>query len=272
MRHPNLSDIVTRPSPPPEWVVPGLLHKGTLVVVAGQAGVGKSVLSLALSVAKATGYPFLGRDLTQGRVLYFDEENSKPDFEEYLRWVWRGLGRPNPKYLDENIRMERFSLAEQSHQFEGHFRYMTEAAKEFQPELIVIDTATPACHIQDENDNAMATKAIQGLRGVQQAAPGSCILILKHARIDSDAGTSTVRGAKAWIGATDATIFHMGIPGGPRTDGLRDSRLVPEKIRAFGLTNNLRIKPQWIESQGERGLELSGHLEVKESTATKSDG
>lgn len=264
MREKNLADIVTRPSRPPDWVVPGILHKGTLVVLAGQPGVGKSVLSLSLAMAKVCGYPFLGRDLSQGRVLYFDEENSRPDFEEYLRWAWRGMGRPDPKHLD-NLRMERFSLAEKSSSFHGHFKYMIEAAREFQPELVIIDTATPACQIKDENDNAMATEAIQQLRAVQQASGNATLLILKHAKVDNESGVHTVRGAKAWIGATDATIFHMGVAGGPRTDGLRDSRLVPEKIRAFGLTSTLRIKPQWVDSQGERGLELSGHLETKES-------
>lgn len=255
MREKNLADIVTRPSRPPDWVVPGILHKGTLVVLAGQPGVGKSVLSLSLAVAKASGYPFLGRDLTRGRVLYFDEENSQPDFEEYLRWAWRGLGRPDPTLL-ENLQMERFSLAEKSSSFEGHFRYMRECATQFQPELIILDTATPACQIKDENDNAMATSAIQHLRAVQQAASGSCMLILKHAKVDTEHGTHTVRGAKAWVGATDATIFHMGTPT-KRVDGLRDSQLVPEKVRAFGLQETLKIVPSWTGDLDGKGLELS---------------
>ena len=110
-RERTLSEIVTTPSPPPDWLVPDLLHRGTMVILAGDAGIGKTTLSYTLAVAKATGQPFLGRPVTPGRVLYFDEENSEPDFEEYLRWVWRGLGRPTPSLLDENLRMERFRLA-----------------------------------------------------------------------------------------------------------------------------------------------------------------
>jgi RecA-family ATPase len=256
VREKDLANIVTRPPRPPDWLVPGLLHKGTMVVLAGSPGSGKSVLSLCLAVAKATGFPFLGRDLVKGRVLYFDEENSQPDFEEYLRWIWRGLGRPEPSLLNENIRMERFSLAHAARNFRGQYNYMEQCAKEFQPELTIIDTATPACQIKDENDNAMATEAIQQLRTVQQASEESCMLVLKHAKVDQEHGTHTVRGAKAWVGSTDATIFHMTVPGKERLDGLRDSQLVPEKIRAFGLQATLRIHPTWIGPQDDKGLQL----------------
>jgi RecA-family ATPase len=256
VRQSDLAEIVTRPSRPPDWLLPGILHRGTIVVLAGQAGIGKSVLSLSLAVAKATGYPFLGRDLEAGRVLYFDEENSQPDFEEYLRWAWRGLGRPPADVLDKNLRMERFSLSSRV----GHWQYMVDCAREHQPEFVVIDTCSPACQIKDENDNAEATQAVTHLRLMQAAAPNSTVLALKHAKIDIENGTYTVRGAKAWVGATDATLFHLAVPGKPRTDGLRDSQIVPEKIRAFGLRAALKIKPSWVEVNGERGLSVEASI------------
>lgn len=257
----TLSEIVTTPSPPPDWLVPGLLHRGTMIVLAGEAGIGKSTLSYMLTVAKATGQPFLGRPLTPGRVLYFDEENSQPDFEEYLRWVWRGLGRPDPSLLDEHIKMERFSLTATAPR---HFEYMAETAKEWQPELIVLDTATPACRIRDENDNGEASFAISQLRRIQLATgPLTTFLILKHAKLDHEDGRRRVRGAKIWIGATDATIFHLAVAGRPRKDGLRISRLEPEKVRAFGLRTPLRLIPSWVGEGPQKGLMLAAELEIE---------
>jgi RecA-family ATPase len=133
---------------------------------------------------------------------------------------------------------------------------MKGVADEFKPDLIVIDTTTAACQLKDENDNAEATEAIQKLRGVQRLN-GSCMLLLKHAKVDIENGTQTVRGAKAWVGATDATLIHMVASGKPRTDGLRDSQVVPEKIRAFGLQGTLKIKPSWVDINGEKGLSLA---------------
>lgn len=251
----DLQDILTRPPEPPDWLVPNLLHRNTMVVWAGQPGVGKSFLSLTLAVALATGVPFLGREVKESRVLYFDEENSKPDFEEYFKWVWRGLGKPDAGKVVRNIRAERFSLAEAP----VPQAYMLAAATDFRPDLIVIDTTTAACQIKDENDNGEATEAIQRLRQVQRVND-STMLLLKHAKVDLENGTHTVRGAKAWVGATDATLIHMvaTVHGkAVRTDGLRDSQVVPEKIRAFGLQGTLKIKPSWVGTDGEKGLSLS---------------
>ena len=83
------------------------------------------------------------------------------------------------------------------------------------------------------------------------------MLLLKHAKVDVENGTQTVSGAKAWVGATDATLIHMVAQGKVRTDGLRDSQVVPEKIRAFGLQGTLKIKPSWTDVSGEKGLALS---------------
>lgn len=234
-----------------------------MVVLAGEAGIGKSTLSYALAVAKATGRPFLGRPIEPGRVLYFDEENSEPDFEEYLRWVWRGLGepttRPRPTLLDEHLKMERFQLAAAAPR---HFEYMADIAKKWKPELIIIDTATPACCIRDENDNGEASMAISRLRGIQRATgPRTTFLILKHAKLDHADGQRRVRGAKTWVGSTDATLFHTAVVGGPRKDGLRTSRLEPDKVRAFGLRGYLRIVPRWVGNGDQRGLVLNAELE-----------
>lgn len=265
----TLSEIVTTPSPPPDWLVPGLLHRGTMVILAGDAGIGKTTLSYTLAVAKATGQPFLGRPMPPGRVLYFDEENSEPDFEEYLRWVWRGLGRPTPSLLDENLRMDRFRLAATAPR---HFNYMLETAIAWKPELIILDTATSACHIIDENDNGEANAAITRLRGVQRAAgPRTTMLILKHAKLDPSSGQRRIRGAKVWMGSTDATLFHLANPGQPKKDGLRPSRLEPEKVRAFGLRAPLRIVPAWVEAGTEKGLSLTEGKKYSDESLAPSE-
>lgn len=252
----KLSDIVLAPSPPPDWLVPDLLHRGQMIILAGEAGIGKSTLVYTLAVAKATGGSFLGRPLDAGKVLYFDEENSQADFEEYLRWVWRGLGEPKPTLLDDHLQFERFQLAAHAPK---HFEYMLEAARTWQPELIVLDTATPACQIFDENDNGEATRAISHLRGIQQAVdPSMTFLIVKHAKLDHEDGHRRIRGAKTWVGSTDATLFHLASPGRKRNDGLRASCLEPEKVRAFGLRHPLRIIPSWTGTDEQKGLTLKG--------------
>lgn len=249
----NLDELLGSEVVKPQWVVEDMLARGTLVIVAGEPGVGKSVLSYALAFAVASGVPFLGRTTRPTSVLYFDEENSYPDMAQYCQWVWRGLGCPPVPMLKERLRIEHFSL---NRDWEP---VMLNAAVEHRPGLIVVDTATPALQIKDENDNAEASLKIQALRRAQRAAANdTTVLVLKHAKINDEEGyRRTVRGAKTWLGQADAVIFHTRAVGRPRKDGLSKTYLHPDKSRAFGLKDEITVLPAWTDGE-PRGLTLTG--------------
>ena len=153
-----------------------------MIVLAGDAGVGKSMLCYSLAVAQASGRIFLGRQLYMDKVLYFDEENSRQDSDAYHRRVWIGMGKPAIDVLDANLCLSHFSI-------NGNpGMEMTRAASNWKPGLIIVDTANAACCIDDENDNAKASKAIKMLREVRAASgrPECVMLILKHAKVTHD--------------------------------------------------------------------------------------
>lgn len=251
----DIPTLLAQPDAPPSWVVEGLLLQGQAIALAGEPGVGKSILAYTLALAVACELPFLGRLTATGPVLYFDEENSYPDALEYLRWAWRGLGCPAIQQLNR-LRFEHFSLAGKGVQ---RWEYMETCASAHHPLLIVIDTATPACNIQKEEDNAEASRAIRHLRRVQAVAGPQCaLLILKHAKFTHEKGDRrTVRGAKTWEGELDALLFHTAPPGARRKDGLRPSFLEPSKVRAFGLRQQVRIEPAWVTTDSGKGLAFS---------------
>jgi len=241
----------------PPWIVHGFIPQGHLIILAGEEGVGKSYLCFVLAVAAASGLPFLGYPTEPTRVLYFDEENSKYDHAQYLQWAWRGLGCPPIGDLTERLRIEHFTLSRAwQEQMEG-------IVKPWQPGLIIVDTVTPALNIQEENDNTEGGKAIQALRRLQGLTQGrASIILLKHAKFTGeDHARRTIRGAKVWLGATDATYFHVLNRGRARVDGLRGTQIIPEKSRAFGLRGIIRVKPKW-EDHGGKGLSLKGELDM----------
>ena len=250
----DLTALLQAPAAEPSWLVPDVLLQGQMAVMAGEPGVGKSVLAYALALAVALDVPFLGRPVAPGHVLYFDEENSLPDLQEYLRWLWYGLEHPALTHATR-LHLFHFSLLGQPHRY----AFMAQLAHQHGPALIVIDTATPALDIQDEDKNAEASRAVSNLRKVQAAAGPACsVLVLKHALLTHEKGTRrTVRGAKAWEGATDGLFFHVASAGRPRKDGLRASHLEPGKVRAFGLRQELYIEPAWVGTGATRGLLLS---------------
>lgn len=238
------SEILSNSEPPKaDWLVPDMICRGSMIVLAGDAGVGKSILCYSLALALASGTKFLGRKLDHDRVLYFDEENSRADSDAYHKRVWLGLGSPSVNDLDSNLFLHHFSLTEK------YGVDMARAAAETKPGLIVIDTANAACRIDDENDNAKASTAIKTLRAVRLASgrPECVMLILKHAKVTHDKKGNEyrdIRGAKTWKGELDGLIIHTAPAGRPSFNGkYRHTFLWPYKSRAFGLTQPIEIVP-----------------------------
>jgi len=224
------------------------------VTVHGAPGVGKSFLSINLGFCVAHGLPFLDRPVKQGRVLYFDEENSRPDAVSYLRSIWRGLGSPDIEATVNNFAYDHFRVCGQM----DRFSYMTQRAAQVQPSLIIIDTATTVCGIKDENDNAEASRVIAKLRAVRAACTQEpTMLILKHEKFSHEPlADRTIRGAKTWLGEVDMVIYHSRAPGRTPKNGLRPSILKPDKVRAFGLKQTIKILPAQVAG----GVALSGEI------------
>jgi RecA-family ATPase len=251
----KLAEILTTEDPDPAYIVDGLLYQGQMVVVAGEPGVGKSFLQYTLAMSVAAKLNFLGLPTKAGKVLYFDEENARPDLQQYLRQIWRGLGQPSIPELEKALFIEHFALSGQS----NRFQYMAEVASRIQPSLIIIDTVTPVCAIKDENDNAEASRSMRALRRVKEVAGPECAMILlKHSRFTHDPNDrQTIRGAKDWLGSSDAVWYHKVAVGKPRTDGLRNCRIFPDKVRAFGLRDEIHVIPHWVGSGAQKGVVLN---------------
>ncbi len=246
---------LTSVEPVVTWILPNFIPRGTLIALAGLPGAGKSYLCYTMGFAIATGLPILGFTPTRPhRVLYFDQENSRPDRVQYQRYAYNGLGKPDLTTLCNNFWGQPFVL--------GSDKWVTHAKnaiETYQPELIFIDTATPSCNIQDENNNAEAAVVIEKLRRLQVTiSPTATMVVLKHAKLranDSGEGFYTMRGAKAWEGQVDAVIFHIKGEGRPRKDGLNNTRLHPSKTRAFGLREPILIEPSWTD-EAHTGISL----------------
>ena len=263
----DLDEILTTVEVEPTWIVQGIIPAATVVLVAGDAGVGKSVMNLSEGLHVALGRPFFGHPTTQTRVLYFDEENSRPDVKAYLQQLWVGMGQPDRDLIKPWFHLEHFSLGDKAWPAK-----MLALAKAYQPGLIYVDTATSALAIAEENDNAEAQRTVQALRHVMEdCGSGPAIKILKHAKYVSGGGHGkgsgtrrTIRGAKAWLGAVDQTMFHIRAVGAPKANGLHTTLLVPDKKRAFGLRGNIRIEPDEVPGK-PKGLILRGEVFIAKS-------
>jgi len=98
LKLPYLSlDMIARFGPPRlPWLLEPWVAKGDILLLAGEAGIGKSTLSASLAVALASGTPWLGcsNNNEPGHVLYFDEE-AGPEETARLFLKFGGNGIPH---------------------------------------------------------------------------------------------------------------------------------------------------------------------------------
>lgn len=216
-------------------------------MIFSEEGMGKSLLAYDLAFAVATGQDFLGLHTHQGKVLYFDEENSRAFAQER---VW-GLAKARSILT---LAPGLFQLWLGS--LIGHWgvALSAEVAKE-KPALVVIDTfsALLPAKAGAENDNALMKGLLMVLRrAVLRVSPLTTLLMLHH-DTKSPLTMGKPRGASAIAGDVDGS-FRLGMA--PAKGGPPDRLLIPGKIRVIS------VKPPAIRV----------HLETWTDGAMRVDG
>lgn len=175
-----------------EWVVDGLLPQGGLGLIAAKPKVGKTTLARALAVAVAKGEPFLGRDTTQGPVVYISLE----DPAWHVQAEFERLG----------------AKGSQLYVFEGPVpgesdKLLWESVAALRPVLVIVDTAQRWLQIRDLNDYAEVTAALTPHLSMARELQ-SCLLYIHHAPKGGtgDVG-DTALGSTALFGSVDIGIF-----------------------------------------------------------------
>ena len=217
--HYTALDLSVDPSPP-DWLVDELICKGDLTMMIGEPGIGKSWLSMSLSVAIAEGQTsWLGRkmDPGNGRVLYVDEENPEALIPHRLRLL--GLS-------DEGVKNIRY-LHRQGVRLDKRPELLLDEALDWEPTLIVLDSLT-RLHTKDENNaGEVAGLFNDGINPLARET-GATTLVLHHVnKGESTSSFSRSRGS----GDLSASI---------------DSGLDIREADAVGGLNVVQYKSRWI--------------------------
>ena len=70
--------------PARNWLVPGLIPSGTVTLLTGDGGTGKSLLALQLATACALGKPWLGKTVAGDRALFVSAEDDEDELHRRL--------------------------------------------------------------------------------------------------------------------------------------------------------------------------------------------
>ena len=152
------------------FVVDNLIARGSLGLVAGDSGLGKSPLFYQLGICVAAGIHWLDFPTKKGTVVYVDLEN----------------GELESKCIRDNL-LRHLGLASCPDGFLTVYSSSLDLkclVARVNPDLIVIDTLR-AYDPTFEADNTRAGLALQGFRAIAHET-GAAILLIHHTRKPSD--------------------------------------------------------------------------------------
>jgi hypothetical protein len=213
----------------PVELVQGTISRHGTGVLGGQSGAGKTFLAVHLMVCAAAAKPFLGREIREPVAgVYLAAEGSgtiahrfraaKRDagIEELLPFTYSGkVGN----LLDENqLNKTIGDLKQCGEYFRAHFGVPHG--------LTIIDTASTAFQIKDENNNADVARVCKVLAKMYHET-GAFTCVVHHMGKDQNAG---LRGGSAWRGNVDSVLLCLA-DRESLTGECRNHRIVVEKHR-----------------------------------------
>lgn len=209
----SVAELEGRAVPERQWLVPDLIPSGTVTLLSGDGGTGKSLLALQLVAAAALGHPWLGRSMATGRALFVSAED---DQDELHRRLWDVAQAEGVTFADMD-RLTVRSLAGEDAllaALDGRsgtllpsslYAELDAFLSELQPVVLVLDTLADLFP-GNENDRAQARQFIGLMRGL--AIKHQCaVVLLAHPSLSgmmSGAGTS---GSTGWNNSVRARLY-----------------------------------------------------------------
>lgn len=177
-----------------EWFVEDLLPVSYSVVLSGQSGVGKSVSTVDLAEAVASGGTWLGKQCRQGKVLILNNDQSAQVLKRMLKIRLTDAGM-------DNVAIDQGWVADE----EG-LKYLRKWMGKYGFSLVIMDSVRECiCHPLgiSQNDEETGYKLKQIAEIV--TATGACFIALHHENKSKESrGTEKASGSTSIISNVDA--------------------------------------------------------------------
>lgn len=204
----DLATILSGPVPKITWSWDSWIAHDDLALVVGDAGVGKSFLTLALALKMREGKEFLGNEVMERRCGIVDLENPYADVLVRLHSL--GLRHEDTDGISY-FHMPYLNLTHPS-----GVRTVESTIVDNHLGLIVLDSFRRLCPGVKENDSGEVTDVLQPL--VEVARRRGCnIVVIHHAKKQQEHSPMTaadlVRGSSAFRAVCDVQLFLRSKPG-----------------------------------------------------------
>jgi len=211
----TVSSLVARSRSPRRPVFGTMVERGVVSLIAAAPGTGKTMLSIQVVCAVASGKDWAGFSVpTHGLVVYLNAEDSGDEVaRRFDAAIVAGL-------LDAEAAKRIFVVNRADHQrfmakasgeiiVTEYGHWLRDAVAEIQPVLIVIDPMAMT-HSLDENSNADMA-ALTGYFASLATFGNAGVLVVHHAGKDGKAGLGAARGASSIV-ASVRSMWHLYAP------------------------------------------------------------
>lgn len=235
--------------PSRRWHVEDLIPAGTVTLLGGDGGAGKSLLALQLAVSTAIGLPWIGFNAEYGPALYLTAEDDIDEVHRRLVDISRAMCLS----LAQLASLSVCSLAgedallatadRQSGVLKATKLYEAVKARieDLTPVLVVLDTLADLFG-GEENDRAQARQFISLLRRLALQC-GTTVVLLAHPSLSGMQSGSGMSGSTAWNNSVRSRLYLDR----PKIEGRvadPDGRILETKKANYGRIGD-QIRLRW---------------------------
>lgn len=183
---------------PPDYLWDGIAQKGFLYSLTAASGTGKTALLLLTTALTALGMPLDGREVRQGRVVYFAGEN--PD-DVTMRWIAMAHHMPfDVEKIDVHFIKGTFSIPAMFAKIEADVRALGGA------DMVVIDTSAAYFQGQEENSNTELGRHARELRMLTTLPGRPSVMVACHPTKNATTENLLPRGGGAFVAEVDGNL------------------------------------------------------------------
>lgn len=191
----SLADLLAEPPESKSWVLDGLLPTSGTSLIAGKPKAGKSTVARCVAFGIANGREVLGRNgHVASRVLYLVHEDKRDDVREHF------------KNLGATTEPIDFYFGPAPHTAKEAVSALRDRLLETKPLLTVIDPLIRFLHLDDANDYAKVTKAMEPM-GMLARECKTHIMMVHHAGKGEREGLDSILGSTAFFANVDTGIL-----------------------------------------------------------------
>jgi archaellum biogenesis ATPase FlaH len=232
----SLTDFLSQSTDAIDWILPGMLPKGEMALLAAQAKCGKTLLACDIAYAVLTGTKAVGETAKQGKVLLVSSDESQSSTRRRL--YARGFDLiTNPDHFRILTHLDLNDLSTLEAQLE-----------DFRPDLVVIDSLTSiTLNSSISEKDAEFAKSIYKLKDLIGRYNSSSILIHHENKSKEAKGIEKVSGS-ARITAAVWGIWRLTAANPDNeADTTRWLSIKPREGESVTHILDLNCKDQWLK-------------------------